>query len=188
MSPPPPLMAFPDTGHGPLLVLVCVGGGHANTPLQPTDPRFLERVSGFWIAGLAVGQRLHTVKRALEDGRRVFLLGFHARHVVRAVEVVPQVFPHSPQHFVHVTGMGELVHYAQLSSQPATAIVHGVSFATAYKASGAATRVLYHGIPFDDAPVRGRELVGVPKGGWTTPALYTTSDPVICGLPTTVAA
>jgi hypothetical protein len=181
-----PLRLLPyTTGNNPLLILVGVGGneGAGLGPLRVNAPddEVLERVGGFWRTGIHAQSRLATVQAALAGGQRVFMIGFRAKHVVRAVEVVVGGAASERTSFHYRTGEGVEFDYTQVPKQPAVASVATGRFATVYAPSkgapaGTPHRVRYHVRLVDDRELSGRLLVAEDNIGWTSPPLFTSDD------------
>jgi hypothetical protein len=187
-----PLRLLPSAaGNDPLLLLVGVGGNEAADlgPLRvdAPDDEVLERVGGFWRTGLHAESRLAKVQAALGGGRRVFVIGFRATRIVRAVEVLVGGAASARTSFRYRTGDGVEFDYAQLVKQPAVASVEDGPFATVYapaKSAPAGTphRVRYHVRLVEDGNLSGRELVADDNIGWTSPPLFTSEDEAILAL------
>jgi hypothetical protein len=191
--PKPDLHLRPDDGRGPLVVLVGVGGNRGAEevlrPLEEDDApaTVLERVGGYWRSSIGAGGRLSKVQDALARARRVIIIGFRDRRVVRAVEAAVLGVDSTRREFPHRTGNGTTFTYTRLAAQPAVARVPGGRFATVYEPDGAAPtgtphRVRYHVRILEDAALRGRLLVAAEDIGWVNPALYTTDDAAVLAL------
>lgn len=172
----------PDQGRGPLLILVGVGGGdlHDLVPLEGNEApeEVHERVGGYWIISTKEEGRGGSVRRALVAGRRVFVVGFHRRRVVRALEVVPAEDFSMPK---RIDDQGSVL--LRLRKQPRWTEwpdSRSKRWATVYGGNVGGkrrTRVRYHTRDVQDEDWIGRQLLADPEVNWRKPILYATTAP-----------
>jgi hypothetical protein len=152
------------SGKSPLVLCVPVRGQRGTIKdlemldASASEAEVHERVGGYWLHS----GRLSRVQEALKQGRRVFVLGYAEKCVVRVLEVTPgrSAYPH-PENFVGTKG--EKFSLVDSHSELTWVPVSGASkpFATVYHAlfnGRNVRRVRYHTEGGEDEGLIGREI------------------------------